>query len=123
MREILFRGKASYTNEWVYGSYFKEKNGTNWIYNNKEDYFYLLVTDTAGQYTGLKDRSGYRVYEGDILQDPEDGALLEVKWDEDGASFCAYELDGSDCYGANEMVCFDVVGNKWDNPELLKELE
>lgn len=63
------------------------------------------------------------IYEGDILQDPEDGALLEVKWDEDGASFFAYELDGSDCYGANEMVCFDVVGNKWDNPELLKELE
>lgn len=121
MREILFRGKAAYTNEWIYGSYFKDKNGISWIYDYKEDYFYLVVPDTVGQYTGLKDRSGYKIFEGDVLQDLDDGALLEAEWNEDEASFCASEINDYCCYGANEMVCFEVIGNKWDNPELLKE--
>ena len=120
MREILFRGKAAYTNEWIYGSYFKDKNGMSWI-DYKEDYFYLVVPDTVGQYTGLKDRSGYKIFEGDVLQDLDDGALLEAEWNENEASFCASEINDYCCYVANEMVCFEVIGNKWDNPELLKE--
>ena len=123
MWEILFRGKAAYTNEWIYGSYFKEKNGMSWIYNIEESYCYIVVPDTVGQYTGLKDRSGYKIFEGDVLQDLDDGALLEAEWNEDEASFCASEINDYCCYGANEMVCFEVIGNKWDNPELYENME
>lgn len=123
MRDILFRGKAAYTNEWIYGSYFKDKNGMNWIYDYKEDYFYLVVPDTVGQYTGLKDLSGYKIFEGDVLQDLDDGALLEAEWNEDEASFCASEINDYCCYGANEMIYFEVIGNKWDNPELYENME
>lgn len=122
MREILFRGKAAYTNEWIYGSYFKDKNGMSWIYDYKEDYFYLVVPDTVGQYIGLKDIKGNKLFEGDIFKLStwygEDFGI--VRWDEERAEF--YIETKKDFYDVVAIPSeTEIVGNKWDNPELLKE--
>lgn len=65
MREIKFRGKRKDKNEWVYGGYMKNRNGTYICdtehYHLRKTYKnYLVYSDTIGQYTGLKDGSKKR---------------------------------------------------------------
>lgn len=118
MREILFRGKAAYTNEWIYGSYFKDKNGISWIYDYKEDYFYLVVPDTVGQYTEQKDLNGNKIFEGDILMMLNDrDRLLCVLWDDEASAF--YVVNDDCTYEAGVIERLELFGNKYDEPELL----
>lgn len=57
-RKILFRGKLisdsdnHKKNQWVYGSYFKDRNNISYIYNKKENYFYIVDAETVSQYIG-----------------------------------------------------------------------
>ena len=129
MIDILFRGKAVEEKagvkicDWVYGSLIRTTTDEVYIFEAGTDEKIAVNPATVGQDTGLKDRGKYKIFEGDILQDPDNATLLKVEWSEEEASFYAYEIDGCWCYGANEMVCFDVVGNKWDDPELLRKID
>lgn len=118
MREILFRGKANDTGKWVYGSYFKEDNGTSWIFNNKEDCFYLVDDKTVGQYTEQKDINGEKIFEGDILMRGNDSQdLLVVYWNDEASAFVVVDDDCMyEAYYINRLELFD---NKYDSPELL----
>ena len=123
MREILFRGKRVDNGEWVEGLPYKAKyGGISAIVNNDEERF-LVIPETVGQFTGLTDNNGKKIFEGDIVEGAdftvEDGGYGVVSFD-DGA----FEVSGNNIIGTfHENYWgkeFEVIGNIQDNPELLE---
>ena len=126
MRKIKFRGKRLSTREWVYGSLIQWKDGTMTIITeNKEDHSEFYVNpDTVGQYTGLKDRNGQDVYEGDLLRTSE-GNIMIAEWVGSGiVTRCLTPTyDGMMNTNRHAFPVNEKIGNIHDNPELLEEEE
>ena len=118
MRTIKFRGKSTNNGKWVYA----ELHGLGMDLFNE-----CVNEDTIGQFTGLRDKNGQEIYEGDIVQldyittsgKHRIGLSFEVKW-------CTQEgcWVGWDGFVENTLQqthkMFVVKGNIYDNPELLK---
>ena len=138
MREILFRGKAC-DGEWIYGYYAGPAGGRNnfhEIRDNSDSVGAWLDVDpaTVGEFTGLKDKKGKRIFEGDILKENRfgEGDKLSVVEFEDGSfgtrSFKAGEfscccIPFNDCeFALDTQDNAEVIGNIHDNPELLQEV-
>ena len=73
--------------------------------------------NTVGQYTGLKDKNGTKIFEGDIILLRSDEEPYQVVFDES----CFHVYDSSVCYVMNNFYDYEmeVIGNIYDNPELL----
>lgn len=145
MREILFRGKRTDNDEWVKGFYCVFNKKKHLIYTGYAevdcgDYYpdaFEIDPSTVGQYTGMDDRNGKKIFEGDIVtyEDAmEDfigyrgGVFLncgEVGISaRDGIDFTNRQtVDMSYLYESETMVDCEIIGNINDNPELLKERE
>ena len=123
MREIKLRDKDKVNKEWIYsnGYYF---DGINYWFIIPSDYpalayasHRLVVFETIGQYTGLQDKNGKEIYEGDVIS--KEGAY--VVWNRRLACWC-YTFKGTPVstplfYVDTEI---EVVGNRFENPELLE---
>ena len=124
MREIVFRGKRADTGEWVYGYYYSECGNTYIIVNRqaesmtKRNISFLVEEDTVGQYTGIKDIDGKKIWEGDIVRyDCSDKTIIgQVAWS--AGFFEVHVKDGNECYAVTSFC--RVIGNVHDNPELLE---
>lgn len=129
MREITFRGKRIDNGEWVEGNLVRNDNGKDYFIvfmgDDYLDYFWEIIVDpnTVGQYTGLTDKNGKRIFEGDILQYKNETCWV-INWCAEETRFVVTGyIDGKKC----EHICidvvfrdFEVIGNIHDNSELLK---
>ena len=150
MREILFRGKRIDNNEWSYGDLIQDGRGYVGVWAQTPSAVnYEVEPETVGQYTGLTDKNGKRIFEGDIIrycerfdyqmyqesiEDPEAyggelyspafsiGAVVYYTDDFSGFDISNHNFDSN---GLSELMCsgdyfYEVIGNLWDNPELLE---
>ena len=143
MREILFRGKRTINGDWVYGDFVrgnerKSLRDSIFVYDSETQSFndYEINPSTLGQYTGLTDKNGKRVFEWDILhiakiadglggyyQPPLDYPVnVVVKWD-----LCAWMwetlCEDKRYISFPDAWCHyecEVIGNVHDNQELLE---
>lgn len=137
MREIKFRAARLDTVEWIYGDLHLHSPFPH-IHSTRGDKA-KIDTNTIGQFTGLRDKNGKEVYEGDILRGDEypfnsdgvDNYFAEIVWADNVCGFYRItrkkpnstvrgishgnfsELDDED------IKSFEVIGNIHDNPELL----
>lgn len=133
MREILFRGKKVYDGEWVEGFYeftylydtLRESHRIIWVDKASRTNFLAEVSsETVGQYTGLTDKNGKKIFEGDIVKTDKfntPNKRYVIKYDlllgafigEDDGTMYFTTFDG-------DSDQFEIIGNIHDNPELIK---
>lgn len=138
MREILFRGKRLYDGEWVYGSFIPdamefrdltiEMPGFICSYDFEHDSGYKVLMhevdrESVGQFTGATDKNGKKIFEGDTVRVNRSEVPSIVEYSECN---CGFHADSrSDDYFSisvlnRDLVDLEVIGNIYDNPELLE---
>ena len=150
MREIKFRGKRIWTDEWIYGNLVIDKHGRNHIvpfayfdedghhlsYDDDTDTPVFIMQESVGQFTGLHDKNGKEIYEGDRVK-------VVIIWNElnrdikrefiSSIVFCEHRgcyifpnhsnVSLDDARQDDEIISLEVIGNIHENPELLEERE
>ena len=138
MREILFRGKRVDNGEWIEGHLIWCEDGRARIIPSHTDIFcyemdesiiqtvaHRVIPETVGQYTGLTDKNGAKIFEGDICRKFKSGDCVSVAWHGTMAGYVwskrkennRYIFDFGDLFRVSDK--YEVIGNIHDNPELL----
>ena len=124
-REILFRGKSIDNGEWVEGTiHFNGKYILSNKHRNNNHEWVEIIPETVGQFTGMTDKNGTKIFEGDIVRHIDTTSHVvevvnsEVYFDTEMLEFgFRYSNELFHCQFNNE---FEVIGNIYDNKELLK---
>lgn len=119
MREILFRGKRIDNKEWIEGVAFPhDNNKVTMLSQHPMDGSLVgeeVDPETVGQYTGLTDKKGKKIFEGDIIE--YEGNRYSINYRLYYACFSAVKPDT--VFGVFAYLHDEVIGNIYDNPELL----
>ena len=123
MREILFRGQRVDAKEWVEGYYFMGFTGISYILVLHDHIlemteFYEVIQETVGQFTGLLDKNGNKIFEGDIVL-TEGHSIGVIRYLSDEALFAVDFLPHLLSLRNATSEYIEVIGNIQDNPELL----
>lgn len=112
MREIKFRGKRIDNGEWVYGFYAKQGKNHHIV---KESFGgWVVDPDTVGEYTGLKDRNGVEIYEGDIVSHRTIGGMDKGPWT---GEVTIHPTQGVKVGAMPICFDFEVIGNIYESKE------
>ncbi|MEK5148795.1 YopX family protein [Psychrobacillus sp. FSL K6-4615] len=132
-REVKFRGRRINGDEWVYGfPHVIDTVGEGYTgrgiqtqSNNNRPFSYQIDKETLSEFTGLKDKNGMEIYEGDILAFEEDKFLWLVEYD-----LCCFVANGGEFNQKEELIEFYdwknekldivIVGNIYEHPHLLE---
>lgn len=137
MREIVFRGKDSITKRWVYGALVQQQDDplkekafiisySNYQFGDfSEAVMHEVDPETVGQYTGFVDKKGKKIFEGDILSIYSSKAFLfAVEWNNQYVLKCTTNGVSDNILNVIESSeDVEVVGNIYNNPELIKDGE
>jgi uncharacterized phage protein (TIGR01671 family) len=142
-RQIKFRGRRTDHRGWAYGYYFttpltaeyniQPENGAyfdcggigrRYVISNSDGCVFEVIPETVGQFTGLTDKNDVEIYEGDIVRYYERIGVVNWRLWELGSRYHGFYCwsEGSYAIGSDENFIADdveVVGNVYDNPELL----
>lgn len=117
-REIKFRGK--HLNKWIYGYLLKNIDDNKYYISVSLDQFYQVKEEMIGQYTGIKDKNGVEIYEGDIVRLIYDNIehIYQIIFDKEELDFKA--TNGEKNYGKNfqYLGCceeIEIIGNIYEN--------
>lgn len=132
MREILFRGKDVYGN-WLYGDLINLTDEIKQICNHTQlEHAHGVNPDTVGQYAGVVDIHGKKIFEGDVhyffngfkdtLYIVEHGAYTDAENSDDAYGWYMRKVETDECFalGGNESEYACIIGNIYDNPELVR---
>lgn len=135
MREIMFRGKYIQDGEWTYGSLVTCEAGT-FIFQERDIMKGLdvdgwlngcrmieVIPETVGQWTGLCDKNGVKIFEGDVVDCPCYTVSYVADVNESKGMIAGWCIQRHNFEGWGYLECDDdhvVLGNPWDNPELMK---
>lgn len=135
MREVLFTGKRVDNGEWAFGNFIEDKWGDdngNTVYAILQDRVapeiaalwtpVKVIPETVGEYTGLKDKNGKKIFEGYVVT--YIGEVCVVEWDDETAKFVLKNenllCDFEEVWCNRFKSKIEVIGNVHDNPELLE---
>lgn len=132
MREILFRGKRAYNGDWVYGNLLHLPNGTVAILSDKR--YVKIIPETVGQYTGVIDKNGKKVFEGDIIDytwdtlcGGKEHRTYVISYANNEAKFVGDCVIGNPRHSLPTFEYIgergEVIGNIYDNKEILEGKE
>jgi hypothetical protein len=129
MRKIKFRGYSIKEERFIYGDLLTFENCFGISETKGERNFYIVETNSIGQFTGLHDKNGKEIYEGDILYNEQIHKKTEKHKTPIKNFIVCFEVCGFECKSTvGEKIallryntkCFEVTGNIYENPELLK---
>lgn len=127
MREILFRGKHKSSGKWCEGNLHIDKQGVCIITPDDTPLgcYGQVDPDTVGQFTGLTDKNGKKIFEGDIVKIDIAGIIFNAVCKFHSGSFgLVWHYMGVDRWQAFTSMChveYEIIGNIHDNPELMED--